>query len=310
MLKAYLQIARPDHWFKNIFMLPGLILSISMIENGSQLLSLSNVITGLIAACLIASANYTINEWLDADFDRHHPVKKNRPSVTGKITAQGAYTQWLILAISGLALSYTVNSGFTCLNAIFLLMGMLYNIKPARTKDRQYLDVLSESLNNPLRFMLGWMIVSDTVFPPSSVLIAYWMGGAYLMGIKRYAELRFINDPIIAGKYRRSFLFYTEETLLLSSFFYALISSLFLGVFLIKYRIEFILALPFLALLFTWYLKIGMQSNSVTQTPEKLYTQRKFVGYIILTGTFVIALMLIDIPELEILIIPQSTATP
>ena len=78
----------------------------------------------------------------------------------------------------------------------------------------------------------------------------------------------------------------------------------------IKYRIEFILALPFLALLFTWYLKIGMQSNSVTQTPEKLYTQRKFVGYIILTGAFVIALMLIDIPELEILIIPQSTATP
>ena len=99
---------------------------------------------------------------------------------------------------------------------------VVYNVRPFRAKDRPYLDVLSESLNNPLRLLLGWSVVLGNQLPPSSVLITYWMGGAFLMGIKRYAEYRAIGDPVAAGRYRRSFRRYTETTLLLSSFFYAL----------------------------------------------------------------------------------------
>ena len=35
-------------------------------------------------------------------------------------------------------------------------MGCLYNIPPIRTKDHAYVDVLSESINNPIRFLVGW----------------------------------------------------------------------------------------------------------------------------------------------------------
>ena len=64
------------------------------------------------------------------------------------------------------------------MNIDFLLIGIIYNVPPFRTKDIPYLDVLSESLNNPLRFILGWHMIIDS-FPPSSILISYWMGGAF-----------------------------------------------------------------------------------------------------------------------------------
>ena len=44
------------------------------------------LLLGIVSTCLIASANYTINEWLDAPFDRHHPVKRHRPSAAGRIS--------------------------------------------------------------------------------------------------------------------------------------------------------------------------------------------------------------------------------
>ena len=103
--------------------------------------------------------------------------------------------------------------------------------------------MLSESVNNPIRFALGWFLITTDVWPPSSIMVAYWMAGAFLMGTKRYAEYRFINDPEIAGKYRRSFNYYNETNLLISIFFYALTSTFFLGIFLIKNKIELLLEL-------------------------------------------------------------------
>ena len=150
--------------------------------------------------------------------------------------------------------------------------------------------------------MLGWSAIAHNAFPPSSILLAYWMGGAFLMGVKRYAEYRFINDPERAGLYRRSFRYYTEESLLLSSFFYALSSAFFLGNFLIKYRVEFLVTFPLFAMLFTWYLSIGMQLHSPTQNPEKLYKEKAFVGFVAFLVLVVVTMFIVDIPVLHILL--------
>jgi 4-hydroxybenzoate polyprenyltransferase len=294
-------IARPDHWFKNIFMLPGGALAL-VLAGDSFPGAVGWLLLGVVSTCLIASANYTINEWLDAEFDRHHPIKKYRPSAAGQITARMAYAQWAVLAVMGLSIAVAISTSFLLFSAILLAMGIVYNVKPFRTKDRQYLDVLSESVNNALRFLLGWSAIIDDVLPPSSILLAYWMGGAYLMAIKRYAEYRFINNPELAGQYRRSFKYYTEETLLASAFFYALCSAFFLGVFLIKYRIEFLLSIPFLALLFTWYLVIGMRVQSPAQSPEKLYREKAFVLYVAALAGLIVVLFFIHLPWLNVLV--------
>ncbi len=300
-ISQYIAIARPDHWFKNVFMFPGIIFGILLTEelpNNWVLL----LVVGLMSTCLIASANYVINEWLDRDFDKHHPKKKSRPSVTGTIDGRFVYLEYALLSICGLSLGALIGVNFLFFSFFLLVMGFLYNVPPFRTKEKIYLDVLSESLNNPLRFLLGWSIVEFNYMPPSSILLAYWMGGAFLMGIKRFTEYRFIGDPVKAGLYRRSFKYYTENTLLISSFFYALSSAFFLGVFLIKYRIEYLLILPFFSLLFAWYLSIGLSANSTAQNPEKLYQEKSFIGYLgLLCGVFVF-LSFVDLPWLQFLL--------
>lgn len=294
-------IARPDHWFKNVFMLPGAALALVLTDDAVAP-ELVYLLLGVVSTCLIASANYTINEWLDAEFDRHHPVKRFRPSAAGRVSATTVYIQWAVLAFVGLTIAAALSTHFLLFSGLLLAMGLVYNVKPLRTKDRQYLDVLSESINNPLRFLLGWSAIIGDVLPPSSILLAYWMGGAYLMAIKRYAEYRFIGSAELAGQYRRSFRYYTEESLLASAFFYALCSAFFLGVFLIKYRIEFLLSMPFLAFLFTWYLVIGMRAQSPAQNPEKLYRERPFLLYVAALGCLVVLLFFVHLPWLNVLV--------
>jgi 4-hydroxybenzoate polyprenyltransferase len=306
LLTNQVALARPDHWFKNVFMLPGAALALAVSPELATPTAALHLLVGIVSVCFIASANYTINEWLDADFDRHHPVKKLRPSALGTVTAPQVYIQWAAFALAGLGLGYRLGPQFLAFAAALLVMGIIYNVNPVRSKDRVYIDVLSESLNNPLRFLLGWSAILSDVLPPSSILLAFWMGGAYLMAVKRYAEFRFINDPNVAGRYRRSFLFYSEQSLLTSSFFYALTASLFLGVFLIKYRIEYLVAFPFVALLFAWYLYMGMQPKSVTQNPERLFKERTFVIYVALLTTLMTALFFVDIPWLNTLVEVQS----
>ncbi len=301
----YAAIARVDHWFKNVFMLPGCALAILLSDTAVSLDLLGKILVGILATSLIASANYTINEWLDAEFDRQHPTKKHRPAAAKTMSGSLVLTQWCVLAIAGLGLGAAISMYFLIFAAALLIMGIIYNVRPFRSKERPYLDVLSESINNPLRFMLGWAAVTSAILPPSSILIAYWFGGAYLMTVKRYAEYRFIGDPSRAALYRRSFEFYSESSLLLSAVFYAISSSLFLGVFLVKYRIEFLLLFPFLAVLFVWYLWIGLKADSVTQRPEKLYKETWFVGYVALVGVVTALLLFVDLPWMEVLMDPH-----
>lgn len=301
-MKNYIKIARIDHWFKQVFMLPGILLAIILTEIDFSPAMLWPILIGVLSTCFVASANYVINEWLDAEFDQHHPVKKYRPSVIGNLQAKYVYLEYVLFIAIGLGLASMLTREFQIFSVVLLMMGVLYNVKPFRTKDCVYLDVLSESLNNPLRLMLGWTAIASGFLPPSSILLAYWMGGAFLMAVKRYAEYRFINNPNQAGLYRCSFKFYTEKKLLLSAFFYALSSSFFLGIFLIKYKIEFLLSFPLFALLFVWYFAIGMKSNSPTQNPEKLYHEPIFLGYVLILGVIVWILFLIDIPWLQIFI--------
>jgi decaprenyl-phosphate phosphoribosyltransferase len=135
--------------------------------------------------------------------------------------------------------------------------------------------------------------------PPLSIILAYWMGGAFLMATKRFAEFRFIGNAELAGLYRRSFRYYTENNLLISMFFYAITCAFFLGIFLVKNRIEMLISFPFFALLFAWYLKIGLLKNSPVQGTEKLYTRKWFMLYLVLFTILVFTLMFVDIGWLK-----------
>jgi decaprenyl-phosphate phosphoribosyltransferase len=177
-------------------------------------------------------------------------------------------------------------------------MGIAYNVPPLRTKEWPYVDVLSESVNNAIRLLLGWFALVTTSVPPISLVIAYWMLGAFFMAMKRYAELRHIGSREVAAGYRRSFRHYTEERLLVSILFYATACALFAGIFIVRYHLELILFAPFAAGVFAFYLKIGMKQDSPVQNPEKLYRERGFFAYMVVTTMLFVTLMFTHIPAL------------
>ncbi len=299
-IAPYIHIARPDHWIKQLFILPGVVLGV-LIGNVSLPVAVAaqRIAVVLLATSFVASANYVINEWLDRDFDRFHPVKKHRPAVAQGLNPVVVYAEWACLSALGLATAWFVNMPCFVMEATLWLMGLLYNVKPMRTKDVPYLDVLSESLNNAIRLLIGWFAIVVGTLPPTSAVIGYWMAGAYLMAIKRFSEYRAIGDPEVAGLYRKSFSRYTERSLLDSSLFYAMFSVFLLGVFLVKWHIEYVIAMPFLCGLYVMYFNLAFQKDSAVQAPEKLYRERKLMLYVILLIVLFAILTVVSIPALH-----------
>jgi 4-hydroxybenzoate polyprenyltransferase len=297
MIKDYIAIARPDHWFKNVMILPGYL--IALLFSGVPISqTFIDLCFGGVAICLVASSNYVLNDWLDAVFDRHHPVKKQRPTVARKLSRRIVYTEYVLLALGGFWVGALVSLPFVFALVALWIQGIIYNVRPLRTKEVAYLDVLSESINNPIRLFAGWFVVCSAPIPPSSLIISYWMGGAFLMAVKRYAEYRYISDKPTAARYRKSFAVYTDESLLISAFFYGACSALFFGVFMVIHKAELVFSLPLLALLFTWYLHLGMKPDSPAQRPEKLYQERGFLLYLLFVVAVTSLLLWLELPVL------------
>jgi 4-hydroxybenzoate polyprenyltransferase len=171
-------------------------------------------------------------------------------------------------------------------------------VPPVRSKEIAYIDVVSESVNNPIRLLLGWFAVTAVEIPPVSLLAAYWMIGAFFMGAKRLAEYRFIGDCARAAAYRSSFRHYTENKLLVSLFFYVTSFALFLGVFIIRYHLELILIFPLIAGFICYYMAMTLRPDSAAQKPEKLYRETGLVTYLVICMITFFGLMFVHIPAM------------
>lgn len=295
-LRGHFEICRFDHWIKNVFILPGLLLAISIYPQALNWSLAPSILIGFLAAGLIASSNYVINEILDAPFDALHPTKRYRPTPAGRVNIKFGYLQWIILMLIGLGLASLISQSLVWVLLWLWVMGCIYNISPIRAKDIPYIDVLVESINNPIRLLIGWYIVSPPFQIPVSLLIAYWMIGAYLMAIKRFAEMRDISKNMSAKQYRKSFAFYTEQNLLVSIMFYAAAAMLFFGAFVMRYRLELILAFPIIALIMAMYLNLAFNEDSSAQAPEKLWKEKPLMLASFLCLILMVFLMNFSIP--------------
>ncbi len=296
-LRPYIEIARIDHWFKNAFMLLGVALAF-FYEPSLDLAMAGRLALAVFLTCIVASSNYVLNEYLDAEMDREHPTKCNRPAARGAVSGPLAILEWGLLGGLGVGFAFTLGSGFGLSALALWVMGCLYNIRPIRMKELPYLDVLSESLNNPIRLFLGWFALIPDQLPPLSLAVAYWMMGAYFMAAKRYAEYRTIDDPERAARYRRSFRHYDLRNLMSSIVFYLSMAGIFGGIFVVRYKVELVLAAPLIAGFFTWYMYMTLEDDSPVQAPEKLYRRKGFFLYALFSATVFMALMFVEIPEL------------
>jgi 4-hydroxybenzoate polyprenyltransferase len=295
-----------DHWFKNVFVLPGIVTALALDPDQATRGLGARIVLGLLATCLVAASNYVLNEILDAPFDRHHPTKWRRPVPAGRVSVPVAWAQWVALMVAGLGLASAVSGALTLTLATLWLMGCIYNLPPVRSKELPYVDVLSEAVNNPLRMLAGWFMVGTDSLPPGSLLMSYWMIGAYFMGMKRFAEFRDISDPVRASAYRRSFAFYTEPRLLVSIMFYGSAAMLFFGAFIMRYRLELILAFPLVALNMAIYLHLAFKPDSAVQRPEGLWREPLLMASVLACVLIMAILLFVDLPVVDQIFTPTA----
>jgi hypothetical protein len=160
-----------------------------------------------------------------------------------------------------------------------LVAGFIYNIKPVRTKDIPFLDSISESANNPIRFLIGWFAFAPPeIWPPLSLLLCWWAFGNFLMIAKRLSEFRLLKER--AGDYRNSLRRYSEGALMFGMAASAVIFFLAYFYFSYTFKLETLLIFsPFIFFYFFLFFRKTMREDEVMEEPERLFMHLKFALY-------------------------------
>jgi len=202
---------------------------------------------------------------------------------------------FLILAALIPAFLIYSSSFFFSLLAL-LIAGFIYNLKPVRTKDVPFLDSISESANNPIRFLIGWFALSPpNVFPPLSLLISWWSFGNFLLVAKRLSEFRLLKEK--AGDYRASLKKYSNISLLIGMTASAVVFFLTYFYFAFAFRFQSLfLFSPFLLFYFFLFFRKTMKEEEIMEEPEQLLKSIKYALYTIFLVLLFVLSFFIDRP--------------
>lgn len=125
MIKSLFKAFRVKHYLKNIVVFIPLVFSLKFSDLKLSTLS----IVAFVAFSLIASAVYVFNDIFDAEKDKLHPIKKNRPIASGEINVSFAWCVFVILALFGFILALAINKYVFASVFAYLLLNLLYTYK-------------------------------------------------------------------------------------------------------------------------------------------------------------------------------------
>lgn len=185
-IKALVQLMRPGQWVKNSFVLVGILFS----ENWNRSDMLLKTLIAILAFCFISSAVYILNDFLDRERDRLHPVKCNRPLAAERVTPTAAGFLFLLCLGIGLGLGLTVSHIAVGILLFYVVQNLVYS---QGLKQMVILDVFLIALGFMLRILMGTWGVG---IAPSPWLLLCGLMVALFMGFgKRWAEI----DSLAAG---------------------------------------------------------------------------------------------------------------
>jgi 4-hydroxybenzoate polyprenyltransferase len=92
---------RPAEWVKNLFVLAPLGFSGRLDASGA----VGDALLAFAAFCAMSSAGYLVNDIVDAELDRRHPIKRRRPIATGELSPSVAALLALALALTALGVA-------------------------------------------------------------------------------------------------------------------------------------------------------------------------------------------------------------
>lgn len=122
-MTTWLRAIRVHQWAKNgLLVVPALA---AHLEPGPGLLL--TLLLAFASFSLLASAVYLLNDLVDLEHDRAHPLKRNRPLAAGKITPGGALAVMAVFAAGSFLLSLTLPTGFLWAWVSYLVLTTAYS---------------------------------------------------------------------------------------------------------------------------------------------------------------------------------------
>lgn len=159
----YIKLMRLKHWIKNILIFLPIVFGHNLLNSEKAF----EYFSSFIAFCFIASAVYVINDLMDIDKDRTHPIKKNRPLACGLVNKTEAYV--LLFGLIGSCGIILYVSGNFVIEAIFcLVVYLVLNIAYSRwLKEVPIVDVAILSSGFLIRTVYGGVI--------SGIVLSNWL---------------------------------------------------------------------------------------------------------------------------------------
>lgn len=213
-------LLRPRQWYKNLLVLVPLLFS-GNLANGPLWIPVGAT---LLAFCALSGATYAANDVLDAERDRQHPRKRDRPVASGAVRPAAAMAFAAALAVGGLAVLAWVNPLTMATGVLYLLLQAVYN---GVLKHLLLWDALGVALGFVLRALAGTTAMD--IGPPTEwLIVCTFLFALYLALAKRRAELAAVHReevgashrPVLAA-YRPGFVeqaMQTSATLLLAAY--------------------------------------------------------------------------------------------
>jgi 4-hydroxybenzoate polyprenyltransferase len=181
MLRALLKTMRPRQWTKNAFLFAALVFDSKLFHVHDFLRTLA----GFALFCMISSSVYIFNDLLDVKADRLHPVKKNRPIASGKLSVSVAISAGSILCLLAIALGFLLAWQFALTILVYFCMILVYS---KWLKHVPILDVLILAAGFVLRVHAGTTLIVVQRFSPWLYVLMSLLA-LYLGFGKRRAEL-------------------------------------------------------------------------------------------------------------------------
>jgi 4-hydroxybenzoate polyprenyltransferase len=155
--KELVRMLRPHQWVKNLFVLAPMFFHRDVLLATSAGPALNLAVTGRALAatlvfCLLAGAVYTMNDLVDVEADRVHPVKRHRPIASGAVPEPFAKAVAAVLVAVALGGAAALSSGVALVAAAYFAQNLAYSFK---LKHVPFVDVSLISLGFVLRVLAG-----------------------------------------------------------------------------------------------------------------------------------------------------------
>ena len=123
MMSSLVRSLRPSQWTKNLIIFAALIFARRLTDPSAVLLS----IAAFAVFCALSGVVYLVNDIVDREADRQHPLKRNRPIASGALPVSVAATAATLLGGAALAAAFFLRFEFGVVAACYVALLALYS---------------------------------------------------------------------------------------------------------------------------------------------------------------------------------------